>query len=139
MKVVVKKEEKMLKLGASFIKILRPGDVVLLEGDLGSGKSVFARGFLNAAGIDVVPSPTFTIVNKYDTPIGVVFHMDAYRLESIEEARAAGLDEIIDDKNSIKFIEWPERLLEILPEKYTKVSIKKVNNLVREVTSEVKK
>jgi tRNA threonylcarbamoyl adenosine modification protein YjeE len=138
-KVIIKKEDKMLKLGAGLIKTLKSGDVVLLEGDLGSGKSVLARGFLNAAGVAVVPSPTFTIVNKYDTKVGIVYHMDAYRLDGIEEARASGLDEIIDDKNSIKFIEWPGRLTEILPKKYTKIVIKKIDDMTREVTIEVNK
>ena len=138
MKTKIESEKEMLELGAGFLKTLVPGDVVLLQGDLGSGKSVFARGFLNAAGIAVVPSPTFTIVNKYDTNIGTVFHMDAYRIDDIEEARAAGLDEIIDDKTAIKFIEWPEKITEILPKKHTLINIIKTGDATRELMVEVR-
>lgn len=84
----------------------------LLEGDLGAGKTVFAKGI--AAGLDIDPadvnSPTFTIVNQHDGRMRL-YHLDLYRIEGgVDELRAIGLEEMLNEANAVVVIEWPERL-----------------------------
>ena len=128
---------KTLSIAKTFAKKLKAGDVVILCADLGSGKTVFAKGVIASFGIkDPVTSPTFTIVNSYQNEKMNLYHFDMYRLEDYEEALAAGLDELIEDKNAIKIIEWPEKCPELLPEHYYKVSIEKVNDTTRNISWE---
>lgn len=96
-------------LGHRLAGLLRPSDVVLLYGDLGAGKSTLARGLIQAlAGAEIdVPSPTFTLVQFYETPPAVA-HFDLYRLDDPHEAQEVGLDEALDA--GAVLIEWPERL-----------------------------
>jgi tRNA threonylcarbamoyladenosine biosynthesis protein TsaE len=96
-------------LAARVAALARAGDVILLEGGLGSGKTSFARGFLRALGIDEeVPSPTFTLVQAYDTRKGPVWHFDLYRLRQPQEALELGFEEA--HAEAILLVEWPERL-----------------------------
>jgi len=97
------------RLGAAIAPLLRVGDVVLLDGPLGMGKSTLARGLIRAlAGPEEdVPSPTFTLVQFYETEPPVA-HFDLYRLTRPQEAFEIGLDEALDE--GCVLIEWPERL-----------------------------
>lgn len=96
-----------------------PGDVVALRGDLGAGKTAFARAFIHArqdaAGLprEEVPSPTFTLVQIYELPGAPVWHFDLYRLGAPEEAWELGLEEALAE--GIALIEWPDRLGGLLP------------------------
>ncbi|WP_439596623.1 tRNA (adenosine(37)-N6)-threonylcarbamoyltransferase complex ATPase subunit type 1 TsaE [Falsiroseomonas sp.] len=97
-------------LAAKLAARARPGDALLLEGPLGAGKSAFARAFLRAASGDPaleVPSPTFTLVQSYDLPMGPAFHFDLWRLDG-----PAGLDELgwEEAREGLSLIEWPGRL-----------------------------
>lgn len=98
-------------IGAALGKMLRAGDVVLLSGDLGAGKTTLARGMLQARGLQSeAPSPTFAIIQPYappevDMPIG---HVDLYRIEDEDELIELGLDDFLYD--GALLIEWPERL-----------------------------
>ena len=95
-------------LGARIAAALRPGDAVALEGDLGAGKTTLARAILAALGLDEnVPSPTFTLVQTYDTPQLRVSHFDLYRLKSEAEMQELGLEEALED--GAVLVEWPER------------------------------
>lgn len=101
-------------LAASLAPFLRAGDCVILAGDLGAGKTCFARGLLRALGVTGdVPSPTFTLVQYYETPTCPVAHFDLYRLKSPEEVFELGWEETL--QNSLSLIEWPERAGPYLP------------------------
>lgn len=105
------------QLGATLAARLKPGDVVALKGDLGAGKTTLARAIIRAAAGDpdlIVPSPTFTLVETYDTPSGTYWHFDLYRLETPEQVFELGWEEALAD--GIVLLEWPERLGALLPE-----------------------
>jgi tRNA threonylcarbamoyladenosine biosynthesis protein TsaE len=104
------------------------GDVIALKGDLGAGKTAFARAFIRARlaadGLEAgaIPSPTFTLVQIYDAPSGAVWHVDLYRLEGPDEAAELGLEEAFAD--AICLIEWPDRLGPALPARALTVALR---------------
>jgi tRNA threonylcarbamoyladenosine biosynthesis protein TsaE len=102
-------------LAARVGSLLRPGDVVALRGDLGAGKTAFARALIQSLGDpdDEVPSPTFTLVQTYETPAGSIWHFDLYRLSGADEVIELGWDEVRAD--GIALVEWPDRLGPLLP------------------------
>jgi tRNA threonylcarbamoyladenosine biosynthesis protein TsaE len=102
-------------LGAVIAKELKVGEAICLSGPLGAGKSTLARGLIRAlVGEEIeAPSPTFTLVQAYDTPRFPISHFDLYRLDRPEEALELGLDEALDDGAAV--IEWAERLAHHLP------------------------
>ena len=107
-------EQDTRDLAASLAPFARPGDVIALEGDLGAGKTVFARAFVSAlGGGDEVPSPTFTLVQSYDGASGPIHHFDLYRLTSPEDTFELGLEGLLPD--GISLIEWPDRLGPYMP------------------------
>jgi tRNA threonylcarbamoyladenosine biosynthesis protein TsaE len=94
-------------LGAELARKLRPGDVVLVQGDLGAGKTTFVRGACRALGVTVpVTSPTFTIGQRYPGKVSVA-HVDLYRIASLDNEEPAMLDDYLGP-DTISFIEWPE-------------------------------
>lgn len=116
--------EETQKIAYDVASYLKPGDVVCLGGDLGAGKTAFAKGLAKALGVeDHVTSPTFTIVNEYNGK-WPVYHFDVYRINDIEEMVEIGFDEYIDG-DGISIIEWAENIREILPSAYWKISITK--------------
>lgn len=103
------------RLGAAIADRLTCGDTVLLNGDLGSGKTTLARAVLAALGVEEsVPSPTYTLVQTYDSPRLVVSHYDLYRLKRASELDELGLEDALEDGAAL--IEWPERAEGRLPE-----------------------
>ena len=94
---------------------LHPGDILLLEGEIGAGKTHFASAVIHALmdPIDDVPSPTFTLIQVYDTSAGEVWHADLYRLHSADECIELGLSEAFE--TAICLVEWPAKLKELTP------------------------
>lgn len=108
-------------LAARLAERARPDDVIALKGDLGTGKTTFARAFIRALGGDEeVPSPTFTLVQLYELDRATVWHFDLYRLQSPEEAWELGIEEAF--ATGIALIEWPERLGSLLPERRLEIA-----------------
>ena len=106
------------KLGAALAALVRAGDMVALRGDLGAGKTTLARGLIRALSGDpqlIVPSPTFTLVETYDTAAGTIWHFDLYRLERPQDAYELGIEDAF--AQGISLIEWPERLGGLLPQR----------------------
>lgn len=103
--------------------VARAGDVIALDGDLGTGKTVFARAFIEALeGRDEeVPSPTFTLVQTYELGDRLVYHFDLYRLEDPEEAYELDIEEAFAE--GISLVEWPDRLGGLLPERALRVAL----------------
>jgi tRNA threonylcarbamoyladenosine biosynthesis protein TsaE len=109
-------------LAARLAVVAHPGDVIALQGELGAGKTCFARAFIRTRGGDeAVPSPTFTLVQTYDLPSGRILHFDLYRLRAAEEAWELGIEEAFQE--GISLIEWPERLGILLPRRRLLVAL----------------
>ncbi len=115
----------MAEFGAKLASLVQKGDVICLFGPLGAGKTTLARGFVRSVasqGEDLeVPSPTFTLVQTYETARLTVWHFDLYRLESPEEVYELGVEEALD--TGVSLIEWPERALDLLPAERLEIHI----------------
>lgn len=110
-----KSEDETITAGFQFGKILTPGSVVALFGELGTGKTRFIKGICKGLGVgEHVSSPTFTIVNEYHGECCKIFHFDFYRMNSITELKEIGFDEYIYD-DGVCVIEWADRVKEFLP------------------------
>lgn len=130
-KLTTKNSDETKALAGKIMKFLKPGDVVLLTGDLGAGKTTFVQGIAKALGIkEKVASPTFNIMKLYLGEISLI-HIDAYRLENMDHN--IGLDEYIGYEKGYTFIEWPMYIPELLPEKYIEVSITNLGEDNREI------
>jgi len=118
MKYITKSTEETLKLGKTIAADLNGGDIVLLQGELGAGKTVLAKGIAQGLGItETITSPTFTLMNVYND--GKLVHIDTYRLENEEQLVEIGVEDYLGNPNSICLIEWPEKLTTLLKNKKT--------------------
>lgn len=130
MKVISNSYEETLSIAESYGKTLSMGDVVLLQGDLGAGKTAFTKGIAKALGIDEpILSPTYAYMNDYD---GILYHYDCYRIESGEQAEAMGLTDYFY-MNGICVIEWSENIKSVLPKNAKVVNIKVIGDSQREI------
>lgn len=131
MKLLVSSLAETKELAEKFAKDLNIGDVVLLSGDLGAGKTTFTQFVFASLGVkDVVNSPTFAILKSYEGKFKL-HHFDTYRI-TVEEAIEAGFDEVLNDRESVIFVEWSENVEPLLPNKTIKVNIKFINENARE-------
>ncbi len=107
-------EDATAELAAEIASIAEDGDVIALSGELGTGKTTFARAFLREWGVqEEIPSPTFTLVQTYELEAGTVWHFDLYRLEKPDDALELDIEDAFTE--GISLIEWPERLGAYLP------------------------
>lgn len=121
------------RLGRRLSQQLQDGDVLLLTGDLGAGKSELMRGVAEGLGIEgPIPSPTFTLLNLYQTGRLRLHHFDWYRLQDAEEIEAAGLVEMIGGEG-LTAIEWHERAPELLPEDCLEIEINQLDDQRRQI------
>ena len=123
-KFVSKSENDTIEFANNLASLLKNGDIIVLSGDLGSGKTKFTQGILKHFGLeDEISSPTFTIVNEYHKDEKNIYHFDVYRLTDSDEFYAIGGDEYLN--NGICIIEWGEIIEDILPNDYIKINFTK--------------
>ena len=126
-------EEETNILASQLASKLLPGAIVLLNGDMGAGKSDFARGIIQSLGYrGAVTSPTFTLMNEYPTEPNV-YHFDLYRLKSYDQLYDIGYDEYVYS-DGISLIEWSEKMEHLLPENYVEIIIEKLDPSTRRIT-----
>ena len=130
---ITKSREETENFAREYAKTLNAGDILLLDGDMGAGKTVFSKGV--AKGLDIqeeVTSPTYAYMNDYD---GRLFHYDCYRIESVAQAENLGLADYFD-MGGICLIEWAQNIAPLLPRKVKRVDIRKRGENEREIEYE---
>ena len=133
MKIVTKSAEETARVGEEYAKTLRAGDVVLLDGEMGAGKTAFTKALVKALGVEEeVTSPTYAYLHEYG---GKIYHFDFYRLSSGEEAEALGLSDYFY-AGGISVVEWGCNVQDILPENAIAVSIEKAGATCRKFVFE---
>jgi tRNA threonylcarbamoyladenosine biosynthesis protein TsaE len=131
-------EDATIQAGAGLGARLKPGDVVLLIGNLGAGKTTLVKGIAGAIHpgyADEVSSPTFSLVHEYGDCEPVIYHIDLYRLDTAAEVATIGFDEILD-RRGIVLIEWGERFPDLMPDGHITVRITRVAGESREIIIE---
>ena len=127
---ISRSREQTQAFATEYAKSLKGGDIVLLDGDMGAGKTVFAKGVAQGLGVqEEVTSPTYAYMNDYD---GRLFHYDCYRIESVEQAERLGLADYFD-MGGVCLIEWSQNISPLLPSGCKRVIIKKISENEREI------
>lgn len=129
-KIITKSREETEAFACAYAKTLNAGDILLLGGDMGAGKTVFAKGIAKGLGIlEEVTSPTYAYMNDYD---GRLFHYDCYRIQSEAQAEGLGLADYFE-MGGICLIEWAQNIAGLLPAYCKKIYIKKLSENEREI------
>jgi tRNA threonylcarbamoyladenosine biosynthesis protein TsaE len=131
--IIVESEIETENVAKSFSENVLPGDIILLTGNLGSGKTFFVRSVCSAFGISNVSSPSFAIVNEYEGN-KKVYHFDFYRIKNLNELYDIGIDDYINEVNVIKFIEWADLWKEVIPQHHYNVQINLIDSFKRKIT-----
>lgn len=120
-------ESDTVKIATELAKTVNAGDIIALYGTLGMGKTAFCRGFIQSfLSEQDVPSPTFTLLQVYDTPKFPIYHFDMYRLKTPNEAFEIGIEDAFAE--GVSLIEWPEKIGNLLPKRHIKVVIEPDQN-----------
>lgn len=131
--MISKSERETMEFAKEYAKTLSAGDVVLLEGEMGAGKTVFVKGLAEGLGIDEeITSPTYAYMNDYG---GVLYHYDCYRLKSGAQAEALGLCDYFY-AGGVCVIEWAQNIADVLPRNCKTVRIVKKGENEREITAQ---
>ena len=126
-------EAETIEYAARYAQTLRPGDVVLLDGEMGAGKTVFVKGIARGLGIgEEITSPTYAYMNDYG---GKLYHYDCYRLQNGAQAEAMGLCDYFY-AGGVCVVEWSENIADVLPPRCRRVTIAKRGENEREITAE---
>ena len=120
---IITAEKETEQIARQFANALSPGDVVLLEGNLGSGKTFFVKALLKNFGVSNANSPTFAIVNEYSNGELKFYHFDFYRINKEYELYDIGIEDYISDENAITFIEWADLFPNAVPKADYKIII----------------
>ena len=141
MKIIAKNLAETIRAGREFAAGLKTGGVIGLYGELGAGKTSFVKGVAGQLGIKTeVKSPTFTLMNIYDTghgPIRKLVHIDTYRLKNSSELIEIGFEDYLNDTENLILIEWPEQVADLIKNKsVTKVNFDHAPNNSRSITVE---
>lgn len=142
--MITKNAEETIESARKFARKLKGGEIIGLIGELGSGKTTFVKGLAEGLKVtDTITSPTFVMLKTYPTKIGnndIEFvHIDAYRIENLDDIKSVGIEDYLNRDNIIMAVEWAEKIREILPpktiymnfqhsnqENYRKISLKKI-------------
>lgn len=128
MEFLIDSLEKTLDLGYQIGKLVNPGDIICLTGDLGTGKTHLTKGIAKGMQIDdYITSPTFTIVNEYEGRLKL-YHFDVYRVNDPDEIAAIGFDEYIFG-DGVSVIEWSNYIEDLIPEEHLSINISKIYNI----------
>lgn len=123
MEIVVNGLSDLAQVAQQLLAFASTEKIFIFEGEMGAGKTTFIKTFCKVLGVeDVVSSPTYSIVNEYESPNGSIFHFDFYRIKDIQEAYDLGYEEYFYGEGTC-LIEWPERVAELLPDHFVKVEI----------------
>lgn len=131
-KIITRSEEETKSVASQFTQIIIAGDVIALNGNLGSGKTFFVKSVCENYNITDVQSSTFAIVNEYYGD-KKVYHFDFYRLKNIEELLDIGFEDYLNDSDAVLFIEWADKLKEVLPADRYEINLDFVNEKSREI------
>lgn len=124
---ISKSEEETIEIAKKIASKLKKGDIIVLSGELGTGKTKFTQGILTYFGLEnEISSPTFTIVNEYTSKKINIYHFDVYRITDIDEFYAIGGEEYFN--KGICIIEWGEIIKDALPKEYIKINFEKDEN-----------
>lgn len=122
--------EETIAFAKNYAKSLQSGDILILSGDLGAGKTTFVQGLASGLGItEEITSPTYAYMNNYNDKL---YHFDCYRIQNAMEAEILGLTDYFD-LDGICVIEWAENILDILPAECKKIILKKIDENTREI------
>ncbi len=131
MEYISKSQNQTIEIGKSLAKTFNKGDVILLNGEMGAGKTALTKGIAKGLGINKeITSPTYAYMNDYD---GVLYHYDCYRLTSGEDAEALGLTDYFY-LDGICVLEWAENVKDVLPKNCKTITITKINETTRKIT-----
>lgn len=126
---ISRSEEDTKQFALEFLSELKVGDVVVLNGALGTGKTFFIKKITEALGITKANSPTFAIVNEYESESNIrIYHFDFYRINKEAELHDIGLEDYLADNEAITFIEWGELFSDVLPQKRYEIKIEEIEN-----------
>lgn len=144
--IITKNPEETITFAVDFAKKLKGGEVLALEGDLGSGKTTFTKGLAEGFGVsDTINSPTFVLLKVYDIlrpyrhfrsggkKVQCLVHIDAYRVENIEDIKSVGIEDYFDRDDVILVIEWADKISEILPQNTIHIKFETVGEKDRKI------